>query len=96
MIALKRQQFCERNNEKKATIEQLKRSKAVTLKSPGSGPLFCLSKGGARGSSGSLRKRHSKAMGAPRQHARREVRIGVRLPANHDEIADKVLRKMPL
>ena len=26
-------------------------------------------------------------MGAPRQHVRREVSIGVRLPANHDEIA---------
>ena len=29
-------------------------------------------------------------MGAPRQHIRREVRIGVRLPANHDEIAGEV------
>ena len=29
-------------------------------------------------------------MGAPRQHVRREVRIGVRLPANHDEIAGEV------
>jgi len=36
------------------------------------------------GSSGSSRKRHSKAVGAPRQHVRREVRIGVRPPANHD------------
>ena len=29
----------------------------------------------------------AKRWGAPRQHIRREVMIGVRLPANHDEIA---------
>ena len=32
-------------------------------------------------------------MGAPRQHIRREVRIGVRLPANHDEIAGEVAQQ---
>ena len=32
-------------------------------------------------------------MGAPRQHIRRGVRIGVRLPANHDEIADEVAQQ---
>ena len=40
-----------------------------------------------RVSSGSSRKRHSKAMGVPRQHVRREVRIGVRLPADQGEVA---------
>jgi hypothetical protein len=38
-------------------------------------------------------KRHSKAMGVPRQHVRLKVRIGVRLPASHDEIAGKVAQK---
>ena len=38
MIATKRQQCGERKNEEKATTEQLKRSEAATLKSPGSGP----------------------------------------------------------
>ena len=37
-----------------------------------------------------MRKRHSKAMRAPRRHVRREVGIGVRLPADHDEIAGEV------
>ncbi len=37
-----------------------------------------------------MRMRHSKAMRAPRQHARREVGIGMRLPADHDEIAGEV------
>ena len=32
-------------------------------------------------------------MGAPRQHARREVGIGARLPANHDEIAGEVAQQ---
>ena len=32
-------------------------------------------------------------MGAPRPRIRREVRIGVRLPANHDEIAGEVAQK---
>ena len=32
-------------------------------------------------------------MGASRQHVRREVRIGVRLPANHDEIAGEVAQQ---
>ena len=32
-------------------------------------------------------------MGAPRQHIRRKVRIGVRLPANHDEIAGEVAQQ---
>jgi len=32
-------------------------------------------------------------MGAPRQHVQREVRIGVRLPANHDEISSEVATK---
>ena len=32
-------------------------------------------------------------MGAPRQHIRREVRTGVRLPANHDKTAGKVAKK---
>ena len=70
----------------KATTEQLNRSEAAALRSPGSGPKE------ARSSSSS-RKRHSKAMGAPRQHIRRKVRIGVRLPANHDEIAGEVAQQ---
>jgi len=37
-----------------------------------------------------MRKRHSKAMRASRRHVRREVGIGVRLPADHDEIAGEV------
>ena len=32
-------------------------------------------------------------MGAPRKHIRRKVRIGVRLPANHDEIAGEVAQQ---
>jgi len=32
-------------------------------------------------------------MGAPRQHVRREVWVGVRLPANHDEIAGEVAKQ---
>ena len=32
-------------------------------------------------------------MGAPRQHIRRKVRIGVRLPANHDKIAGEVAQQ---
>ena len=32
-------------------------------------------------------------MGASRQHIRREVRIGVRLPANHDKIAGEVAQQ---
>ena len=32
-------------------------------------------------------------MGAPRQHERREVRIGVRLPANHNETAGEVAQQ---
>ncbi len=32
-------------------------------------------------------------MGAPRQHIRREVRIGVGLPANHDEIVGEVAQQ---
>ncbi len=34
-------------------------------------------------------------MGAPRQHIRREVRIGVKLPANHDKIAGEVAQPPP-
>ena len=37
-----------------------------------------------------MRMRHSKAMRAPRRHVRREVGIGMRLPADHDEIAGEV------
>ncbi len=37
-----------------------------------------------------VRFRRSKAMGAPRQNVRRKVRNGVRLPANHGEIAVEV------
>jgi hypothetical protein len=44
----------------------------------------CRTKRAPRGPSSSLRRRHSKAMGTPRQHARREVRIGIRLPTNHE------------
>ena len=40
-----------------------------------------------------MRKRHSKAMGAPRRHARRDIWLGMRLPADHDEIAGKVAEK---
>ena len=32
-------------------------------------------------------------MGAPRQHVRREARIGVRLPANHSDIAGEVAQQ---
>ena len=35
-------------------------------------------------------KRRSKAMRAPRRHVRREVGIGMKLPADHGEIADEV------
>ena len=41
-----------------------------------------------------MRKRHSEAMRAPRRHVRREVWIGMRLPADHDEIAVKSLSKI--
>ena len=37
-----------------------------------------------------MRKRRSKAMRAPRRHVRREVGIGMRLPADHDEFAGEV------
>ena len=37
-----------------------------------------------------MQMRHSKAMRAPRRHVRREVGIGMRLPADHDEIAGEV------
>ena len=43
----------------------------------------------ARGSSGT-RKRHSKPMRAPRRHVRHEVRVWIRLPADHGEIAGEV------
>ena len=38
VVATKRQQRGEHDNEKKATTEQLKRSEAVALKSPRRGP----------------------------------------------------------
>ena len=44
--------------------------------------------------SGGMRKRHSKAMRAPRRHARREVGIGMRLPADHDEAAGEVAEQI--
>ena len=37
-----------------------------------------------------MRMRHSEAMRAPRRHVRREVGIGMRLPADNDEIAGEV------
>ena len=37
-----------------------------------------------------MRMRHSKAMRAPRRHVRREVGIGMRLSADHDNIASEV------
>ena len=37
-----------------------------------------------------MRKRHSKAMRATRRHVRREVGIGIRLPAYYDEVAGEV------
>ena len=37
-----------------------------------------------------MRMCHSKAMRAPRRHVRREVGIGMRLPADNDEIAGEV------
>ena len=40
--------------------------------------------------SSGMRMRHSKAMRAHRRHVRREVGVGMRLPADHDEIAGKV------
>ncbi len=40
--------------------------------------------------SGSTQRRHSKAMRAPRRHAQREVGVGIRLLANHGEIAGEV------
>ena len=42
------------------------------------------------GASSGMRKRHSKAMRATRRHVQREVGIGMRLPADHDEIAGEV------
>ena len=60
-----------------------------TLKSPGRRPQTGPQTARGRATS----ERRSKAMGAPRQHARREVRIGVRLPANHDETAGEVARQ---
>ena len=47
-------------------------------------------KGAPGGASSGTRKRHSKAMRAPRRHVRREVGIGMRLPADNDEIAGEV------
>ena len=46
-----------------------------------------------RGSLGGSRMRHSKAMGAPRQHVRREVRIRVKLPVNYDAISGEVAKQ---
>ena len=40
-----------------------------------------------------MRMRHSKAMRAPRRHVRREVGIGMRLPADNDEIAGEVAKQ---
>ena len=37
-----------------------------------------------------MRKRHSKAMRETRRHVRREVGIGIRLPAYYDEVAGEV------
>ncbi len=37
-----------------------------------------------------MRKRHSKVMRATRRHVRREVGIGIRPPADHDEVAGEV------
>ena len=37
-----------------------------------------------------MRKRHSKAMRATRRHVRREVGIGMRLPAYYDEVVGEV------
>ena len=85
MIATKKHQCLDRNNKEKATIGELKSTQK-------SRELALRGKVRAR-SSGSSRKRHSKAMGAPRQHVRREVRIGVRMPANHDESAGEVAQK---
>ncbi len=61
---------------------QLKKSEAVTLKSPGSGP-----QEGPQAARGSAPQQGD---GSARQHVRREVRIGVSLPANHDEIAESI------
>ena len=48
-------------------------------------------KGTRRGwASSGMRMRHSKAMRAPRRYVRREVGIGIRLPADHDEVAGEV------
>ena len=43
--------------------------------------------------SSGMRKRRSKAMRAPQRHVRREVGAGIRLPADHDEIAGEVAEK---
>ena len=40
--------------------------------------------------SSGMRRRHSKAMRAPRQHVQRKAGIGIRLPADYDEVAGEV------
>ncbi len=86
MIATKKHQCLDRNNKEKATTGQLKSTQK-------SRELALRGKVRAR-SPGSSRKRHSKAMEALRQHVRRNVGIGVRLPANHDEIAGEVAQQI--
>ncbi len=81
MIATKRQQCLERNNnDEKATTGQLKRCVTEALKSPESGP-----QQGHQAARGSATARR---WGRPG----REIRIGVRLPANHDETAGEVAK----
>ncbi len=43
-------------------------------------------------SSGS-RKRRSKAVRAPQRHARRDIGVGIKLPADHDEIAGEIAKQ---
>ena len=45
------------------------------------------------GASSGMRMRHIRAIRAPRRHVRREVGIGMMLPADHDEVAGEVARQ---
>ncbi len=40
--------------------------------------------------SSDMQRRYSKAVRAPRRHVRREVGVGMKLPADHDEIFGEV------
>ncbi len=72
-----------REKERKGAIRRAQRPKESHIRSSRKGET---NRQDAE-ASGGTRRRHSKAMRAPRRHVRREVGVGIRLPADHDEIA---------